>query len=602
MLLPHPAEKIDVLASTPVTVSHRRLALTAIIAGSVLVRVLYFLQLSSGPCVWQHLWPESDMYFFDRWARTIAAGDWLTDRALHPHVGWHREIADTYFAEHPDAAEAIAREQPAKQPWEALWDHWYADKCFHQEPLYPYLLAVTYGAFGPDVRWVFGWQLAIGVLTNVLVYLVARRHFGDAVAGLAGAAAVLCGPMLLYEMVLTRESLLAFAGMALVFLIERAMVRPAWRSWLAVGAAFGLAVLLKTTFLLFFLGVLAWMAWAAWRTGGRPAGRALARNATALVLGAVLLVSPAIARNVAVGAPATCLSSVGPITFLHANSEDYPPDEGFFISEHAAAILGRTDGRGLPVVIETLRTHPGPGSYLRQLWGKFASLWHWYEKPNNKNFYYYRLHAPVLARLPVTFLIVAPLAMVGLVLAAPRFRRHVSLYLLVATTIAQLLAFYVLSRLRIPLVPALLPFAAFTLTWIGARLREGRWVRAGAAAAAVVALSCWTMRPLPRGRSLIRPTDYKVPYLTYYFPIEAAARVSGDWREAAEVLAESLRYEPEALESVEVYHASERAELAAAFAEVHRRWAEDLVRAGDVAAAAVENRRADELLAAAGSP
>jgi len=167
---------------------------------------------------------------------------------------------------------------------------------------------------------------------------------------------------------------------------------------------------------------------------------------------------------------------------------------------------------------------------------------------------------------------------------------------------AQLLAFYVLSRLRIPLVPALLPFAAFTLTWIGARLREGRWVRAGAAAAAVVALSCWTMRPLPRDRTLIRPTDYKVPYLTYYFPIEAAARVSGDWREAAEVMAESLRYEPEALESAEVYHASERAELAAAFAEVHRRWAEDLVRAGDVAAAAVENRRADELLAAAGSP
>src|SRR3989442_1263607 len=253
--LPAPAGKVGMRASPPVRASPRRLALTAIIAGSVLIRVLYFLQLSSGPCVWQHLWPESDMFFFDRWARTIAAGDWLTDRALHPHVGWHREIADTYFAEHPDAAEAIAREQPAKQPWEALWDHWYADKCFHQEPLYPYLLAVTYRALGPDVRWVFGWQLAIGVLTNVLVYLVARRHFGDAVAGLAGAAAVLCGPMLLYEMVLTRESLLAFAGMALVFLIERAMVRPAWRSWLAVGAAFGLAVLPKTTFLLFFLGV-----------------------------------------------------------------------------------------------------------------------------------------------------------------------------------------------------------------------------------------------------------------------------------------------------------------------------------------------------------
>ena len=53
---------------------------------------------------------------------------------------------------------------------------------FYQEPLYAYLMAVTYKIFGGDHRWVaFSGSSVLGVLTNVLIYLLARRMFGDLV-------------------------------------------------------------------------------------------------------------------------------------------------------------------------------------------------------------------------------------------------------------------------------------------------------------------------------------------------------------------------------------------------------------------------------------
>ena len=55
-----------------------------------------------------------------------------------------------------------------------------------------------------------------------------------------------------------------------------------------------------------------------------------------------------------------------------------------------AHTCARFDNGALPTIVETLRTHT-PGSYIVQLLGKLASTWHWFEKPNNTSFYFYRL-------------------------------------------------------------------------------------------------------------------------------------------------------------------------------------------------------------------
>ncbi|MHB8067500.1 MAG: glycosyltransferase family 39 protein [Desulfobaccales bacterium] len=580
---------------------HQRLVLAALVLASLLVRAGYFLELNRGPGMWQYRWDQSDMNFFDTWARDLAGGDWLTDKPLHPVHQWQRLIAADYFRLYPEAAGALL-EQGAPSPVPAdparlLWNHWYGGKAFHQEPLYPYLVALTYKAFGPEVRWVFGWQMLLGVGSNLLIYLIARRRFGLVAAAVAGALAVLCGPLLFYELSLLRETLITFMWLGLVCLTDLALARGDWRWWGLTGLGCGLGVLLKITFFPFFLGVLVILV-----LHYRAAPRVLVRTAAALAGGLVICLLPVLARNLAVGVPALTLQSVAAITFINANAAGFSPGEGFFVSKHAAAIMAHTDGAFSPAVIETVKTHANLWSLLKMLGAKFAAVWHWYEVPNNQNFYYFRLHSRILRDLPVTFLILAPLSLVGLALAAGGRIPCWPLYLAVAVNLGFLLLADVFSRLRIPLVALLIPFAALTTVRLLDWLRTGRAARAAAAMAALVLLSLWTMRPLPEQRPLIRGVDYCVPYGAYYYPVAEKALTEGDWPRVVNILADSLRYEPEVVKEMGVSRAAGNEEetlLAGFFARVHQQYAQALLRAGQQDAALEEAERAAALRQAA---
>jgi 4-amino-4-deoxy-L-arabinose transferase-like glycosyltransferase len=582
---------------------HRRLVLAVLVGAALLLRLGCFLELNQGPCLWQHLWEETDMNFFDTWARDLAGGDWLTNKSLHPHHLWHQQIAEAYFRLHPEAFSALdgatlADGAPADAA-RVLWDRWYGGKTFHQEPLYPYLVGLTYWALGPDVRWVFLWQLLLGAASVVLVYLLARRYFGELAGAVAGLLAVLCGPLLFYDFLLLRESLTTFMWLSLVYLGGLALDRGNWRWWGLTGLACGLGVALRETLILYWLGLLGLLAY---HRRGTP--RVLLRSLAALAAGLMLALVPVVARNVAVGAPPLSLQSVGAITFVGANAAAYHPEIGEvppLSINHSLAIIDRTGGHFWPAVVETLKTHPDLGSYLKQLWGKFAMLWHWYEVPSNENFYYSRLHSGVLRYLPVTFFLLAPLSLVGLALAAGRRRPCGPLYLAVVCNLVNLLFSLVISRYRLPLVALLLPFAALALVQISEWLWARRWALSATAVAALVALSWWTMRPLPGQHPLIRPMDYRAAYF-YYDGLVQQAVEKGDWAGAAGILKDSLRFEPAIVRQMgRSFPAIDQDEawLASWYAEVHYRYALALRQSGREEAAEEQEQRVRELLRAA---
>jgi|GEM_PF-588126 len=580
---------------------HQRLVLTVLVMTSLLLRLGYFLEISRGPCLWQHLWDQTDMNFFDSWARDIAAGDWLTNKSLHPHHIWHKLIAEAYFRRHPEAVSDLAGASLADgtraDAARVLWDRWYGGKTFHQEPLYPYLIALTYRAFGADVRWVFLWQLLLGVASNVLVYLIARRYFGEVVAAVAGLLAVLCGPLLFYEMILLRESLTTFMWLSLVYLTGSALARGGWRWWALTGLGCGLAILLRVTFLLYYQGVLGLLIY---RQRGTP--RILLQSLVVLVGGLVICLLPAVARNVAVGAPPLSLQSVGAIDFIWGNAEDYHPEPGLggFISMHSVTIMDHTGGTFLPAATESLKTHPHLWSYLHQLWGKFAMIWHWYEFPDNANFYYYRLHSMVLRYLPVTVFLLAPLSLLGLALALGLRLSCGPLYLALASNVVTMLLIFVISRLRVPLLALLLPFAALALVQITGLVLARRLPLSAAALAALLLLSWWTTRPLPGWRPLIRPVDYQVAYF-YYDRLVKEAIEKDNWARAAEILKDSLRFEPAQIRQMSKSFPAidqDEARLASLYAVVHSNYALALQRSGQEKAALKEKQRALELLQA----
>ena len=397
------------------------LMLLLVLAG--LMRIIYFAEINAGPLISQHLWEETDMNFFDHWAKKISGGDWLTDQAVHPYNNWHREIAAEYFRTNPDAIQKYVSDDPGSSvvdPSRLLWNHWYGEKTFHQEPLYPYLIAITYKLFGSDVRWVFCWQMILGILNIALIFSITRRHFGDLVAILAVTLAVLCGPMLYYEMILDRSTMIIFMTLVLVELTDRTLERETVFRWFLVGTTCGAAILLKSTFALYWFGLLAVLIL---RYFKNP--KLFFRMATGLLVGVVVALSPALVRNIIVGASPLSISAVGTSTFVLDNTVDASPERGFIISRYMSAIMGMSDGHILPAIVETIRTHSGLLSYFALLWRKFSLIFHWYEIPDNTNYYLYGKYASILRPL-LTFYVLGPLSVLGLILAFPQSKKNMA--------------------------------------------------------------------------------------------------------------------------------------------------------------------------------
>jgi hypothetical protein len=578
--------------------ARRTAVLVAIVAASAALRIVYFVQLDGGPLVRQHLWDQTDMSYYDAWARDIAGGDWLSRKVRPPLHYWHQKIAIDYFRQNP--ADPLAP-PPGNAPLDrarihALWDRWCGGGRFYQDPLYAYLVAFTYRISGADVRHVFVWQLVLGALTNVLVWLVARQGFGDLVAALAAAVAVLYAPLLFYEMILLRDGLVVFAGLAVAWLAGRQLEAGRPRGWFGLGLALGVAIMLKSHFALYLAGLVAVIGL---RSPGHP--REWTRAVAPLLLGAAVGLLPMVARNLAVGVSPLGIATNGTVTFVLANAADAGTTE--WDLGHAPAILGSSQNRFLPAAAGALKTQPSVAHYVRLLGRRFAAAWHWYESPNNENFYYYGLHARVLRVLPFTFTLVAPLAAVGLLLALPGWRRCLALYLLVLTHLAVLVLAFVLSRYRVALAAALIPFAALALVRMAAWLEDRRYGRAAATAAAIALLSLWTAKDRPAGTTRVRVADVLAAYSDYYLPLIHKAEQENDWARAAAVLRESLAHEPPEVRRLGASRPARGADeigLCQVFSRLHAAYAQRLRAAGDASAAAREERRSEELSVAMG--
>ena len=572
--------------------AHPGRVLLALVLLAIAVRAVCFVQMQQTVFLQLHKVDQTDMHYYDSWARQIAAGDWLSRSVRVPMHSWHQLIARAHLQEHPHAAGTpVVVAGPHADDAERLWAEWLETPRFYQDPLYPYLVAITYRVMGADVRYVFVWQLALGVIATALVWAVTRRYFGDGAALIAGMLALLAAPLLYYEMILLKESTIAFAGLLIVWLLDRAWTSGRWPAYLTLGLALGSATLLKSTFALFIVCAAAAVIWT-YRREGRRLGVALG----ALLAGLIVAVSPLVIRNLAVGVSPLALGSTGPLTFAISNQPDYRPATGFSLDPaRIARVVGQREADGLGVVLDTIGAHT-PRTGARLLWQKFDRLWHWYEIPNNEDFYYVRLWVPILQWLPATFWVCAPLAWVGLVTTMRRARVTWPLLVLVGASIAPLLIFYVLGRFRTAVLAGLLPLAAAGLVQLVGWARAGAYRPALVAVAAVIGLAVWTGRPLPPGQSSIRPGDWMLPLvITYGRQAEEAAEADQPGR-AADALLQFFRYEP----SAEHFLAAGGRDLAAAFGPLHAECARLLRKAGRRAEAEAQERRAATLLGLSG--
>jgi len=566
--------------------------LAAVLLLAAAVRAVNDLQVKDGSFLYAHLGYDTDMNFYDAWARGIVAGDFLgAPRPYHP---WHNEIArDVYAIKAPGAPfdETIGR---------AMWARWLGPHAFYQDPLYAYAVAAVYAVFGARPEPVVLCQNVLGLLIVALIFTLGCAVWDRTVGLVAGIMAALYAPLIFYESTLLRGALQAFLALSAVTLVTLALQRQRRAWWALAGLAAGLAVLTHGTNLLLALALSAYALWPfsviALSSTDPPSSPPLPSSVpafppsasphatwprltrrTALLtysLGFALALLPLVARNLIIGAPPWTIGPANAYTafnVISGHAVDSDPRQGFPFSPQSARIFAATDARLWPVIRATLGTHQSPTSWLRRMGLKFLAFWDGWENADNINFYYFLLHSPFVAGIGLRFTLVAPLGVMGLVLS--RRRALCPPAAAVACGLVAGLLFFTSSRVRLTAALALIPFAAAALVEIARQLRRGQLrslalpAAAGLVAAVVAAAPWW-----PR-EHLVRELDYISGNAIARIRAAAAVRES-DTSRAARIFDKQLSTEPDPLRRISPSGSYSvlpewAARLARSFADLH---------------------------------
>jgi len=470
-----------------------------ILAAALVLRVVYYLLIRRTACLDINMDPISDMETFHRWALTIVNGDWLGRGDFHPFHPWQAAVA--------------AKEQ---------WARWYGH-VYHQEPLYPYLVALVYLVAPRVPSSMILFQLAAGAAGCAFTYLAARRLAPEGAALAAGVMSALYGPYIYYESLLLRDSWLIPLQAAMLWVVLEARARggaDGGRWWLAGGLLMGLSFITKASVLPFALLLILGTLWEE-RRGAAAAGGVSGRGSLAMTIGFLAVFFPVAARNLAVGAPVTKITTRGPIEFINGNNP-WHIGIGWFdgddqrVSRYAHDVLARSDGRLAPTVTAVVRNWSGRytgliGLQLTKLGYFFAP----FEMPNNASYSYFRLNSALLRRATLSFFWISPLALLGLIESFRRPEPFAPVYLFIVCGVATTIAFYVIARFRAPFMPAILIFAGLGLWSLATSARRGAWGRIAASGALAVALFAVNTAKTFPDEDLVRPQDFLISIQGY---------------------------------------------------------------------------------------
>ncbi|MBP9145258.1 MAG: tetratricopeptide repeat protein [Thermoanaerobaculia bacterium] len=437
-----------------------RRSLFALLAATALLRLAHLFAVRDAPFVGQL---ALDSQEYDRWARAIAAGDWLGSAP------------------------------------------------FFQAPLYPYLVAVVYrlvplAAAAPLSVYLL--QIAVAVLGCWALIRAAEALAGPRAAGATGLLFALYTPFWFYDVQLLKESFAVSAVCLLLFLLLKARASERPSVWFAVGLVGAFLALLRENMLLVapFLLLLTWRE----RTGK---GWLFAlRRCGLLLLGLTLPLLVVASRNAALGGGFLPTTSQGGVNFWIGNN---PSADGTYrplvpgkqvpsYEREGARILAE-QAVGRPLAADEVSGYwlrralswasAEPIAFVRLQFTKLGLYWSGYEWPDAVDYYWMKTISWPL-RLPgLEWSAAALLALWGLLLERRRLALWSPVLLFELGWMLSVVAFFVFSRYRLPAVPGLLLLAAIPLARASEAFARGDRRQTGAMFAGVAIL--WLAPHLP---------------------------------------------------------------------------------------------------------
>lgn len=434
--------------------------LPSVLVLAAVLRIAHVMALSTTP-FFEHL--GLDPLVYDEWARRIAAGDWMGSRI------------------------------------------------FYQDPLYPYFLGVIYAVIGRNLMLVYLLQVGFGVATCWLTGLLGRRIFGVAAGNLAALMAALFVPSIFYEVQIEKTFLSVFLVAAfLVLVLDRRL-----GARVAAGAVLALASLTRANLIVFIplgIALLLFERSDAFTRGRRRADYDFlrapdmggVRQAAAFFAGCFLVLAPVALRNHHVEGQWVLTTSQAGQNFYIGNNpmnttgsyivpSSIRPDPRYEEMDFRAAAEKQAGRKLTPSEVSGFwsdeawkHIRADPTFAQMMMLRKFMLFWNDYEVPDNLNMYLLERWSWVL-RLPL--LGVGAIAALGLLGGIVAFREKVEVRVLagfVAVYCATVIAFFVFSRYRIQVVPALAVLAAYAVLWLGNQARAARWENFAGGIAAVL--------------------------------------------------------------------------------------------------------------------
>lgn len=370
------------------------------------------------------------------------------------------------------------------------------NESFWQPPFYPYFLAILLKFFGEVFYSARLIQFVLGAFSCVLTYLIGRQVFNHRIGLTAGFLASIYGILIYFEGELLPASIATFLDLACILILLRGSRTYKEWCWLLAGIILGISALTIANTLLFAPLAAIWI-WYSFRRkedtepidnqlakGGR--GKAL-QGIVLFVVGCLLIIAPVTARNFFVSKEFVLISYNSGINFYVGNNPDYDRTVGIRPGSAWEELFALPFKAGIQKPSERSRfffrkswayISTSPLSYARLIAKKNYLFWTGDEIKRNQDIYYFRNFSSFLKVIiwkyrffAFPFGLLGPLALLGIVFSLRHLgeRRLLLVFVFTLTYVLSVVAFFVVSRYRVPVIPFLLMFAAYGVSqWLEA--------------------------------------------------------------------------------------------------------------------------------------
>jgi 4-amino-4-deoxy-L-arabinose transferase-like glycosyltransferase len=402
--------------------------------------------------------------------------------------------------------------------------NWLGDETFYQAPLYPYLLGVLFSVFGEDLFAVRIFQLFMGATSCSLLALAGWRFFSKRAGIAAGLLLAFYAPAF-YSDAMIQKSVLDILLVCLsLWLLSVVVTQPSWRACVGLGLAIGGMALTRENALAFPAVLVPWL-------GLRydlPRRQRLAFVGFFLA-GISVVLLPVAVRNWAVGGEFHLTTSQFGHNFYIGNN---PAADGTYkplLARRGDPTIERQDaidlaqstlGRELsPSEVSRFYTDRAlryiaadPLDWLALMFRKVALVFTSIEMVDTEDQYTHAESSSLLflAGKLFHFGVLAPLALLGLIITWPRRGELLPLYLMFSIYTATLVIFYVFARYRLPLVPFLVLFAAAGVCGARTYWRDTSKAELAQTALALAALATFCNWPIAEERYMRSVTHYNL--------------------------------------------------------------------------------------------